>query len=86
MLDGIIYQRTDTSQIPAGFAEVDVKLDDNGKEFDTVLTAGLVGTRVCNSGVNALSAGGKRDTAKPVVAWWIFAKKYEGLISEDIPF
>jgi hypothetical protein len=64
---------------------VDVKLNDNGKEFDTVLTAGLVGTWVCDSGDNTLSAGGKRDTAKPVVTWWIFAKKYESLSSEDLP-
>ena len=62
-----------------------MRLDDNGAEFDTVLTAGLVGMRVCDSGDKTLSAGGKRDTAKPVVAWWIFAKKDEPS-SSDGPF
>lgn len=41
------------------------------------MTAGLVGARVCDSGDKALSAQGTRDVAKPVVAWWIFAKKAE---------
>ncbi|KIM85601.1 hypothetical protein PILCRDRAFT_96257 [Piloderma croceum F 1598] len=48
-LDGIVYHRT-TSDVPCGFAEVDM---------------------------------GKRDTAKPVIAWWIFAKKDESSSSED---
>lgn len=74
-LDGVIYHRTDSGDVPPGFAEVDVKLDDNGKEFDTVMTAGLVGMEVCDSGDKTLSEEGTRDTAKPVVAWWIFAKK-----------
>lgn len=46
-----------------------MRLDDNGVEFDTVLTAGLVSMQVCASGDKTLSADGKRDTAKPVVAW-----------------
>jgi hypothetical protein len=75
ILDGIVYHTTSTSDVPCGFAEVDVKLNDNGTEFDTVLTAGLVGTRVCDSGDITLSVSGKRDTARPVIAWWIFGKK-----------
>ncbi|KIM88942.1 hypothetical protein PILCRDRAFT_813943 [Piloderma croceum F 1598] len=82
-LDGIIYHRTDTNDVPSGFAEVDVKLDDNGQKFDTVLTAGLVGARICDSEDKSLSSEGKRDTARPVVAWWIFAKK--DVVEED-PF
>lgn len=54
-----------------------MRLDDNGVELDTVLTAGLVGMQVCDSGDKTLSADGKGDTVKPVVAWWIFAKKDE---------
>lgn len=74
-LDGAIYHRIDTNDIPVGFAEVDVKLDDNGQNFDTVLTAGLACTQVCDSGDRTLSPGGKRDTGRPVVAWWMSAKK-----------
>ena len=74
-LDGITYHITETGDIPCGFAEVDVKLDDNGKIFNTILTAGLVGARACDSGDKTLSTDGRRDTARPVVGWWIFAKK-----------
>lgn len=69
--------------MPSGYAEVDVKLDDNGQQFDTVLTAGLVGARICDSEDKSLSAEGKRDTARPVVAWWIFSKKD---VVEEEPF
>ena len=52
-----------------------MRLDDNGVGFDTVLTAGLVSMQVCASGDKTLSADGKRDTAKPVVAWWISRRR-----------
>ena len=74
-LDGIIYHRIDTGEIPAGFAEVDVKLDDNGLKFDCVLTAGHVGAQICDSGDKLLSPDGRRDTARPIAVWWMFAKK-----------
>jgi hypothetical protein len=74
-LDGMIYHRTDTSEVPPSFADVKVKLDDNGEIFDTVLTAGLVGAQVCDSGVKSLSSDGLRDTARPVIAWWIFVER-----------
>lgn len=74
ILDEVIYHYVDTNDIPPGFAEVDVKLDDNGREIDTTLIAGLVGAQVCDSGDKTLSKDGKRDTARPYVAWWIFEK------------
>ena len=76
-LDGAIYHRTDTDSIPPGVVEVDVKLDDNGMKLDTLMTAGLAGTRVCDSGDKALSASGMRDTARPVLAWWIALKNHD---------
>ena len=74
VLDGVIYHHVETDDVPPRFAEVDVKLDDNGEEIDMILTAGLVGTQVCDSGDKTLSKDGKRDTARPYVAWWIFKK------------
>jgi len=73
-LDGVYYHRVDLDKIPPGFAEVDVKLIDHGKILQTVLVAGLAGAVVCDSGDKDLSENGMRDTAKPLVAWWMFIK------------
>jgi hypothetical protein len=76
MLDNIPYHRIDTGDIPAGYAEVDVKLDDNGEEFDCMLTAGLVGSLVRDSkdvGLN-LGGSGKRDVVSPLAGWWMTRK------------
>jgi hypothetical protein len=83
VLDDVTYHRTDSAEIPQGFAEVDVKLDDNGQNFDTTLVAGLVGTLICDSGDKSLSEEGKRDTAKPFSAWWIFARPSDGKQAKD---
>ncbi len=79
ILDNTPYHCVDTEDIPAGYAEVDVKLDDNGVEFDCVLTAGLVGSTVRDSkdeGWN-LHGSGIRDVASPLAGWWM-SKKPEG--------
>jgi hypothetical protein len=76
ILDNSPYHRIDTNDIPSGYAEVDVKLDDNGVEFDCVLTAGLVGSTVRDSkdvGWN-LHGSGIRDVASPLAGWWMTKK------------
>jgi len=77
ILDDVTYHQTSSAEIPQGFAEVHVELDDNGEKFDTTLVAGLVGTLICDSGDKSPSKEGKRDTAKPFSAWWIFAQASE---------
>jgi len=37
VLDDVVYHRVDTQDIPARSAFVLVKLDDNGKIYDTVM-------------------------------------------------
>ena len=64
VLDGVSYPKIDRQDIPLGFAEVDVKLDDNGEEFDTTIVAGSVGSQICVGTVSA------RNTVKPLPAWW----------------
>jgi hypothetical protein len=63
------------SKIPPGYAEVDLKLNDNGKEFDCIMTAGMIGTKVSSSEDLSLSSTGKDDTVRPVAGWWIFIQK-----------
>jgi hypothetical protein len=50
VLDGEIFPIVDSKKVPSGSLEVDVKLDDNGKEFDTLLVAGHLGGRVIQPG------------------------------------
>ena len=73
-LDDTQYHRIDTQDIPAAYAECDVKLEDNGAIFDCVITAGLVGCHVSDSKDAGLSREGKKDILRPVAGWWMFVK------------
>ena len=42
-LDGMLFHRVDTDDIPAGYASVPVTVDDNGNVLETRMLAGLVG-------------------------------------------
>ncbi|KAF8697075.1 hypothetical protein AX14_001469 [Amanita brunnescens Koide BX004] len=64
VLDGVPYPKIDNQDIPIGFAEVDVELDDNGQKFDTTLVAGSVGSQIC------VGTDSVRDTIRPLPAWW----------------
>jgi hypothetical protein len=64
-LDGIDYPIIDSKDVPTGFCEVDVKLDDNGEELDCMMVSGHVASLV---------EGEKRDTVRPVPAWFMFIK------------
>ncbi|KAH7910176.1 hypothetical protein BJ138DRAFT_1153517 [Hygrophoropsis aurantiaca] len=75
ILDGVSYPVIDTNDIPNGYAKVDVKLDDNGQEFDTVIVAGSIGSQICSSGKSSVSSTGIRDTVRPLPGWWMFVKK-----------
>jgi hypothetical protein len=49
-IDGTVYHRVDTSDIPEAYVSVPVTVDDNGIEFKTRMVAGLVGIEVSSSG------------------------------------
>ncbi|KAJ7686653.1 hypothetical protein B0H17DRAFT_1071411 [Mycena rosella] len=75
IFDGTPYHRLDTKKVPEGYAEVDVKLDDNGDMFDCIMVAGMVGTGISSSHDIELSPTGADDTVHPVAGWWMFIKK-----------
>ncbi len=83
-LDGIGYGSVDMDSIPVGHADVDVLLDDNGQEFNTVMVAGLVATRVSDSKDASLSEQGIKDVVSPAPGWWIFTKRKDESSSQRI--
>lgn len=72
VLDGMPYPTIDDSCVPCGYAHLDVKLDDNGELFDTVIVAGAVGAQICSNDKSELFRNGMRDTVRPVVGYWYF--------------
>ncbi|KAJ6582362.1 hypothetical protein B0H19DRAFT_526945 [Mycena capillaripes] len=75
VLDGAMFHLIDSADMPPSYAEVDVKLDDNGENFECCMIAGVVAGKVSSSGDKALSETGENDTMEPVVGWWMFTKK-----------
>jgi hypothetical protein len=65
-LDGVQYPVVDSSDIPIGFSEVDIKLDDNGRVFDCMMVSGHVA---------ALIEGKGNDTLRPLPSWFMFIKE-----------
>lgn len=49
-LDGILFHRINTNDIPSGFASVPVTVDDNGTIHETIMVAGSVGIQATSSG------------------------------------
>jgi len=75
ILDGIRYPLLDNDEVPAGYAQVDVTLEIDHKDYPTALIAGSVGTEVFSSGDKSLSSDGERDSARPALGWWWVFKK-----------
>ncbi len=51
--------RIDIDKIPTGIVEVDVKIDDNGVKYNSVMLAGHMGAEIKNGG----------DTVQPALGW-----------------
>ncbi|KAI5819628.1 hypothetical protein BZA77DRAFT_158857 [Pyronema omphalodes] len=58
--------RVDTTDIPMGYGEVSVTVDDNGYEFHATMLAGSTGYKVL---------GENNDTLAPHNTWWVFSQK-----------
>jgi hypothetical protein len=77
VLDGeTMFPILDTSDIPAGFVEVDVKVDDNGYKMDTVMIAGHLGGKVLvgGDGRNGMTGEGHGERLGMAPGWFMFVK------------
>jgi len=66
VLDGVEYNFVDSVDVPNGFCEVDMKLDDNGEKLDCIMVSGHLASRV---------EGLKKDTLRPLPSWFMFVKE-----------
>jgi hypothetical protein len=75
-LDDANYHRIDTKNIPPGFAQVDVKLEDNGQVILSVMVAGQLGIKVSKNGlIREKEFAGEGDTVQSAAGWFIAAKE-----------
>jgi hypothetical protein len=75
ILDGLRYPVVNTADIPDGFCQVDVKLDDNGNEFKCMMVAGHVGYALLDDLKPDVDSGVvKRNTLQPLPQWFLFVK------------
>jgi len=66
-LDGVRYSETlNPRNIPIGFCEVDVEVNDNGKKFDCMMVSGHLARK---------TIGENMDTISPMPAWFMFLKE-----------
>ncbi|KAJ7119256.1 hypothetical protein C8R43DRAFT_1152464 [Mycena crocata] len=65
VLDDTPYHRIEKGKIPVGYAELELRLVDNGKVFDGVLVAGMVGMHVSSSDATL-----ENDVVQPASGWW----------------
>lgn len=75
-LDGVLFHKIDMSSIPNGFASVPLKVNDNGREYDSMMIAGLVGIQATSNGLGPEDKGHiKPDSIRPLSGWWMYEKK-----------
>ncbi|PIL35816.1 hypothetical protein GSI_01476 [Ganoderma sinense ZZ0214-1] len=68
-LDGVPYFSLDMKDIPAGYSEVDVLVDDNGEELECRMVSGHLA-----SAVSKAAEDGPFDTLSPAPQWFIYVK------------
>lgn len=84
-IDGTLFHRVDTEDIPEAYVSVPVTVDDNGVEYKTRMVAGSVGIQAWSSGSpldesqwqgypNTPSSGSNvgLDSIQPVSGWWMY--------------
>ena len=75
-LDGIFYSIINLNNVPVAFCDVDVKLIDNGVEFDCMMVSGHVASSV---------EGKRKDIVRPLPAWFMFIKGDSPKVGSLVP-
>ena len=68
VLDKVYYSVIALVDVPGGYCEVNVQLDDNGEKLPCMMVSGHL----------ALSVEGEnKDTVRPLSSWFMFVKEEE---------
>ncbi|KAJ9620871.1 hypothetical protein H2203_007457 [Taxawa tesnikishii (nom. ined.)] len=73
-LDGILYHHVSEDDVPPGWTRVPVKVDDNGKEIETIMVAGSIGIAYDSSGQENQDGELGVDILQPASGWLMFQK------------
>ena len=68
-IDGVHYFAIETDDIPPGYSQVDVTVDDNGDLLNCTMVAGHVAFEVSSK-----EPGGQPDMLSPSAQWFMFQK------------
>lgn len=73
-LSETVFPRVDMQDVPPSFTSVPVKVEDNaaGREYDTVMIAGLVGIEATSSPSPGDSSRRDLNSIRPYSCWWMF--------------
>ncbi|KAL9059438.1 MAG: hypothetical protein Q9162_001136 [Coniocarpon cinnabarinum] len=82
-LNGVDFHLIKSNQLPNGFVEVPVKVNDNGHEYETNILAGSFAYQGTSSD-NAHES--KIDTVQPLSTWLIYKKTDSDATSQTFPF
>lgn len=67
------FSLVDSEDVPAGYASVPVKVDDNGTMYETRMVAGSVGYEAVSiDGARNTRSGAELDTVQPLSGWWMY--------------
>jgi hypothetical protein len=66
VLDEVAYPVIESDNVPVGFCEVDVKLNDNGETLPCMMVSGHLARSV---------EGEKKDSIRPLPSWFMFVKE-----------
>ncbi|KAH7084876.1 hypothetical protein BKA63DRAFT_498394 [Paraphoma chrysanthemicola] len=82
-LDDVVFHVVDTSDIPAGFASVPVKVNDNGTVHNTKMVAGSLGIAVNDSGEKGENSECRLDSVRSLSGWLMYEIKEGGAAKGD---
>jgi len=75
MIDGQVFHRINSNDVPPAWVSVPVIVNELGKEFNARMVAGVVGYSLSKCGKKLQDGGTGLDTLKPATGWWMYEER-----------